>query len=193
LVGCAFLLNLTTPFLADYAVMNLVLFLILFVFGFLTARSAGINSWTHVGLLTISPLVGLNPQLPVASQTIIHTYLGLMTGIGIATVVGRLLWPTLPQRVLRDNLLALVAQIKALLNGDPHREKVQTQLAMLPVEALQAARQIRMAGCPEEERAKLAALVRALRTLITRISQLLSRRDMLPEITEQILKPQFEG
>jgi uncharacterized membrane protein YccC len=193
LVGCAFLLILTTPFLADYAVMNLVLFLILFVFGFLTARSAGINSWTQVGLLTISAFVGLNPQLPVASQTIIDTFLGLMTGIGIATVVGRLLWPTLPQRVLRDNLLALVAQIKALLNGDPHREKVQTQLAMLPVEALQAARQIRMAGCPEEERAKLAALVRALRTLITRISQLLSRRDMLPEITEQILKPQFEG
>ena len=36
------------------------------------------------------------------------------------------------------------------------------------------------------------ALVRALRTLITRISQLLSRRDMLPEITVQMLKPQFE-
>jgi hypothetical protein len=36
------------------------------------------------------------------------------------------------------------------------------------------------------------ALVRALQTLITRISQLLSRRDRLPEITEQILKPQSE-
>jgi hypothetical protein len=63
---------------------------------------------------------------------------------------------------------------------------------MLPVEALQAARQIRIAGCGEEERAKLVALVRALQTLITRISQLPSRRDRLPEITEQILKPQFE-
>jgi uncharacterized membrane protein YccC len=193
LAGCAFLLILTTPFLADYAVMNLVLFLILFVFGFLTARSAGINSWTQVGLLTISAFVGLDPQLPVASQTIIDTFLGLMTGIGIGTVVGRLLWPTLPQRVLRDNLLALVAQIRALLNGDPHREKIQTQLAMLPVEALQAARQIRIAGCAEEEKAKLVALVRALRTLITRVSQLISRRDMLPEITEQMLRPQFES
>jgi len=66
---------------------------------------------------------------------------------------------------------------------------------MLPVEALQAARQIRIAGCPEEERAKLVALVRALQTLITRISHLLSRRDILPETTEQILqilKPQSE-
>jgi hypothetical protein len=132
-----------------------------------------------------------------------------MTGIVIATVVGRLIWPVLPQRVLRDDLLAVLAQIKALLSGgkpsgvrisqmttcaagDTHREKIQTQLAILPVEAQQAARQIRIAGCSEEERAKLVALVRALQTLITRISQLLSRRDMLPEITEQILKPQSE-
>jgi multidrug efflux pump subunit AcrA (membrane-fusion protein) len=84
------------------------------------------------------------------------------------------------------------AQIKALLSGDPHREKIQTQLAILPVAAPQAVRQIRIAGCSEEEKAKLVALVRALQKLITRISQLLSRRDRLPEITEQILKPQFE-
>jgi hypothetical protein len=45
----------------------------------------------------------------------------------------------------------------------------------------------------EEERAKLVALVRALRTLTTRVSQLLSRRDMLPEITEQMLRPPFES
>jgi uncharacterized membrane protein YccC len=192
LIGCLFLLILTTPFLAGYSVMNLVLFLVLFIFGFLTARSAGINSWILVGFLTISAFVGLNPQVPVASQTIIDTFLGLMIGIGIGTVVGRLIWPVLPQRVLRDNLLTLFAQIKALLNGDPHREKIQAQLAILPVEALQAARQIRIAGCGEEERTKLVALVRALQTSITQISQLLSRRDRLPEIAEQILKPQFE-
>jgi uncharacterized membrane protein YccC len=192
LAGCGFLLILATPVLADYAVMNLVLFLILFIFGLLTARTAGINSWILVGYLTISAFVGLNPQVPVASQTIIDTFLGLIIGIGIGTVVGRLIWPVLPQRVLRDSLLTLFAQIKALLSADPHREKIQTQLAILPVEALQAARQIRIAGCSEEERAKLAALVRALQTLITRISQLLSRRDRLPEVAEQILKPQSE-
>jgi len=192
LAGCVFLLILATPVLADYAVMNLVLFLILFIFGFLTARTAGINSWILVGYLTISAFVGLNPQVPVASQTIIDTFLGLIIGIAIGTVVGRLIWPVLPQRVLKDNLLTLFAQIKALLGADPHREKIQTQLAILPVEALQAARQIRIAGCSEEERAKLVALIRALQTLITRISQLLSRRDRLSEITEQILKPQSE-
>jgi hypothetical protein len=192
LAACAALLILTTPFLADYAVMNVALFLILFTLGFLTARIPGINFWILLAYITISAFVGLNPQKPVASQTIIDTFLGITFGMFIGTVLGRLLWPVLPQRVLRDNLLAVLAQIKALLKGDPHREKIQTQLTMLPVEALQAARQIRMAGCSEEERAKLVALVRALQALITRISHLLSRRDMLPEITEQILKPQSE-
>ena len=192
LISCASLLILTTPFLAGYAVMNLVLFLVLFIFGFLTARSAGINSWMLVGFLTISAFVGLNPQVPVASQTIIDTFLGLLIGIGIGTVVGRLIWPVLPQRVLEANLVALFEQIKTLLGKEPHREKIQIQLAILPVEALQAARQIRVAGCPAEERAKLVDLIRALQTLTTRINQLFSRRDRLPEIAEQILEPQFE-
>ena len=193
LAACAALLILTTPFLADYAVMNVALFLILFTLGFLTARIAGINFWIQLAYITISAFVGLNPQQPVTSQTIIDTFLGLSFGMFIGTVLGRLLWPVLPQRVLRNNLLAILAQIKALLNGDPHREKIQTQLAILPLEALQAARQIRTAACSQEERAKLVALVRALQTLITRISHLLSRRDILPETTEQILqilKPQ---
>jgi len=195
LAACAALLILTTPFLVDYAAMDVALFLILFTLGFLTARIPGINFSIQLAYLTISVFVGLNPQEPVAAQTIIDTFLGLAFGMFIGTVLSRLLWPVLPQRVLRDNLLAVLAQIKALLNGDPHREKIQTQLAILPLEARQAARQIRMAGCSEEERAKLVALVRALQTLITRISHLLSLRDRLPEITEQILqilKPQSE-
>src|SRR5260370_37175065 len=90
LAGCVFLLFLTTPFLADYLVMNLALFLILFVFGFLTARSAGINFLIQFWVLTISAFVGLNPQVPVASQTIIDTVLGFMIGMGIGTSVGSL-------------------------------------------------------------------------------------------------------
>ena len=195
LAACAALLILTTPFLVDYAAMNVALFLILFTLGFLTARIPGINFWIQLSYVTISAFVGLNPQEPVASQTIIDTFLGLAFGMFIGTALSRLLWPVLPQRVLRDNLLAVLAQLKALLNGDPHREKIQTQLGVLPLEARQAARQIRMARCSEEERAKLVTLVRALQTLITRISHLLSRQDSMPEITEQILqilKPQSE-
>jgi hypothetical protein len=192
LAVCAVLLILTTPFLTNYAIINLALFLLLFTIGFLTARIAGITFWMEFAFLTISEFVALNPQQPVPSQTIIDAFVGMIFGIWIATVLSRLLWPVLPQRVLRDNLLALFAQIKALLSGEPHREKIQTQLAILPLQALQAARQIRMAGCSEEEKAKLTALVRALQTLIARITQLVSRRNILPETTEAVSRPHFE-
>jgi uncharacterized membrane protein YccC len=192
LAVCAVLLILTAPFLASYAIMNLALFLLLFTAGFLTARIAGITFWMEFTFLTIGQLVALNPQNPISSQTIIDAFVGMMFGMWIATVLSRLLWPVLPQRLLRDNLLALFAQIKALLSGDPHREEIQLQLAILSLEALKAARQIRIAGCSEEERARLVALIRALQTLITPISRLLSRRERLPGITVQILKPQSE-
>jgi uncharacterized membrane protein YccC len=192
LTGCTVLLLFITPFLANYAVMNLALFLILFGFGFLTARIPGINFSMQVALIAMSAFVGLNPQQPVPSQTIIDTFLGIIIGMGIATVVGRLVWPVLPQRVLRDNLLALFAQTKALLSGDPHREKIQTQLAILPVEALQATQQIRITGCPEKEKAKIATFVRALQALVTQITELVSHRNILPEIAGPILRPQFE-
>jgi uncharacterized membrane protein YccC len=192
LTVCVALLLLITPFLADYAVMNSVLFLILFAFGFMTARIPGINFWMQVILIAISAFVGLNPQQPVPAQTIIDTFLGIIIGMGIATVVGRLIWPVLPQRVLRDNLLAVFSQTKALLSGDPYREKIQTQLAILPVEALQATQQIRAPGCSEKEKAKIATFVRALQALVTRITELVSHRNILPEITGPILQPQFE-
>jgi hypothetical protein len=192
LAVCAALVILIAPFLADYAVMNVALFLILFTFGFLTWQISGINFWILLAYITLSAFVGLNPQKPVASQTIIDTFLGITFGMFIGTVSGRLLWPVLPQRLLRDSLLAVLARIKALLDGDAHREKIQIQLAIPPVEALQAAHQIRIAGCSREERANLVALIRALQTLIARITQLVSRRNILPETTATILRPQFE-
>jgi hypothetical protein len=94
--------------------------------------------------------------------------------------------------VLRDDLLAILARLKELLSGDPHQERIRTQLAVLPVEALQAAGQIRLAKCSEQERGRLAALVRALRSLGVEATELVSRRGILPEITEAILRPQFE-
>jgi uncharacterized membrane protein YccC len=192
LVACAWLLIFATPFLAGYAAMNVALFLILFTFGFFTARSPALNFWIQLVLLTISTFVGLNPQQPVPTQTIIDTFLGLIFGMLIAAVLGRLLWPVLPQRLVRDNLRTLLIQIKALLSGDSHLEEIQTQMAVLPVEALQAAEQIRRAGFLEEEKARVTALVRELQKLVSRMTQLVSLRKSLPEIVGPILKPQFE-
>jgi hypothetical protein len=89
-------------------------------------------------------------------------------------------------------LLALFAQMKALLNGDPHREKIQTQLAIPSIEALKESRQIRFASCSGRERARIGVLVRALQALVTWATELVSRRGLLPEITEAVHRPQFD-
>ena len=172
--------------------MNLALFLVLFGFGFLTAPTTSTNFWMLISYLAISAFVGLNPQVPVTSQSIIDTFLGLTIGMAIGTAVGRLIWPVLPQRVLRDDLLAIFVQIKALLTGDPHRERIQTQLAILQVETLQASRQIRIAQCSDEERARIGAFIRALQALVARTTRLLVRRHSLAEIAEPLLGPQFD-
>ena len=192
LVICVALLLLITPFLANYTVMNLVLFLILFVYGFMTARIPGINFWVQVALISISAFVGLNPQVPVPSQTIIDTFLGVIIGMAIATVLGRVIWPVLPQRLLRTNLLAIFGRIKALLKGDPHPEKIQTQLAILPVEALQAVTQIRKAGCSKQEKARVEGFIRALQALVAHATGLVAHRNGVPEIVEGMVRPQFE-
>jgi len=192
LAACVVLLILVTPLLPDYSAMNVALFLMMFVVGFMTARSAGINFWTQIGMLTIYTFVGLNPQQPVPTQTIIDTFVGFITGMTIATVVGRLFWPVLPQMVMRNNLLAIFEDITVLLNGGPDQEKIQKQLPILPVEALQASRQIRIAGCTPQEKARLGALIRALQTLVIRTKMLISRRYILPEIAEAIVGPRFK-
>jgi p-hydroxybenzoic acid efflux pump subunit AaeB len=192
LMGCVALLLLITPFLTNYTVMNTVLFFILFVYGFLTARIPGINFWMQVALIAISAFVGLDPEQPIPSQTIIDTFLGIIIGMAIATVVGRLIWPVLPQSVLRNNLLNVLGKTKALLRGDSHPEKIRTHLAILPVEALQAVPQIRVAGCSKEEKARLADLIHALQALVMRITGLVAHRNDVPEIVEGMVRPQFE-
>jgi uncharacterized membrane protein YccC len=192
LAACVVLLILVTPLLADYPTMNVALFLMMFVVGFTTARSAGISFWTQIGMLTIYTIIGLNPEQPVPTPTIIDTFVGFITGMTIATVVGRVFWPVLPQMVMRDNLLAIFGNITALIKRGPHHEKIQKQLAILPVEALQASRQIRVAGCTPQEKARLGALIGALQTLSTRILVLVSRRHTLPGIAQAVLRPRFE-
>jgi uncharacterized membrane protein YccC len=207
LLGCVLVLLLTTPLFASYLGMSVALFLALFAFGFLTARIRGISFGMQVAYVAIPAFVGLNPQEPVASQTIIDTFVGLIFGIWIGTVVGRLLWPVLPQKIVRNNLVALCAQIKALLNESPHPEEIDSRLTNLTVEALGAIRQIRLAGCSEQERAKLIATIRSFQTLVNRVSQLVYRRlvvrrlgengsdgrgDLLTETIERVLRPRFE-
>jgi len=186
------ILHLSTAALSYYCVMNAALFGILFVFGFLTARMPGLTFGTQVVVLGISVFVGLNPQQPVPSLTIIESFLGLMLGMVIAAVVGRVIWPVLPQILFRDDMLKFFVQLKALLNREPHQEKIRTQLAILPVEALQATHQIRMTGFSSEERTRIIRLIRGLQSLVMQSTALISEGPQIPEAINAAVRPEFE-
>ncbi|MBV8211890.1 MAG: FUSC family protein [Verrucomicrobia bacterium] len=192
LIACVIVLFLTTPFLASYLVMNLVLFALLFTLGFFMAQAAGITFWIQLSFLTISTFVGLDPQRPVPSLTIIETFLGMIVGLAIATVVGRLFWPTLPQTLLKDDLLTLFKDTNAVLRREPDQERIQTRLAILSVEALQAVRQIRSHRFSDEERARVIALVHMLQAVPVWIRHLFWYRRLLPEVTEEFLGPPLQ-
>jgi hypothetical protein len=189
LSGCIVALLLTTPFLANYLVMNLTLFAILFGLGFLSARIPGINFWMLFVYLFVSVFVALNPQQPVDSQNIIDSFVGLMAGMFIGAVVSRLIWPVLPQRLLRDNLLDVFAGISALLREDPHKEKIRANLAIRTVEAQQVVKGIRMHGYSETDKAGLSALLSQLQATVPRVGHLVSYRKSLPPAAEPLLRP----
>ena len=186
--GCAVVLLALTPVLANYLAMNLVLFFVLFGFGFATARIPGINFGMQVGFLIIASFVGLNPQQPVSSQTIIDTFMGLGIGLLIGTAVGRFLWPVLPQTVLRQNLLDVLADLKALLSGDPHPEAVRIRLAVRSVETHQIVRHIPVPNrWRAKKESKLDLLTTELLALGPRVIHLAALHGELPKAAEPFL------
>jgi uncharacterized membrane protein YccC len=188
----AALLILITPFLADYLVMNLVLFIWLFVFGFMTARTPGFSFWAIVAILGTSVFVGLNPQVPVASSTIIDSVLGLIAGMAVSTIIGRVIWPMLPQRLLRDDLVEFLGNLKAVSNRKLPKKKIQTRLALLPIEALQAAKRIPLLGFTGEQQRQFELLIRALSSLATQLMALARRRFELPAKLDALVHSELE-
>jgi uncharacterized membrane protein YccC len=173
-------LILITPFLADYLVMNLVLFIWLFIFGFVTSRTPGFSFWALVGILSTSVFVGLDPEVPVASGTIIDSVVGLITGMAVATVIGRVIWPLLPQRLLRDDLVEFLGQLKVFANRKLPNKKIQTRLALLPIEAMQVTKRIPLLGFTAEEQRQFELLIRTLSSLAPQLTALSRRRIELP-------------
>jgi len=186
------LLILITPFMANYLVMNLTLFVGLFIFGFMTVRLPGLSFWSIVAILSTSVFVGLNSQEPVPSDTIIDSVLGIMTGMAIATVIGRVIWPLLPQGLLRDDLVEFFGQLKALSNPELETEKIQTRLALLPIEALQAAKRIQLPGFTGEQQRQFELLIRALSGLAARRTAFARVRSELPPKLETLVHSELE-
>ena len=157
------LLLFLTPFLADYFVMNIFLFIGLFLLGFTIARQDGISLYAQCGLLLFVGTISMNPQRPVGFQAIVDNYFGVVLALVLSSIVQRLLWPLLPQREICHLFAEYFACCRKLLGAASRAESEQLQdrLALIPPEI---ASWIRAAHTPEYPKGETQRLTDLLHT-----------------------------
>ncbi len=163
---------LLMPLLSNYWAMNTLLFGLCYVFGFIVVRATGFSYGLQIMVLAISTLVGINPQVPVSFGALRDAYLGLLIGLFIGGTISRLLWPVLPQGLLRDNMMRFFEDLRALLGGCADQEYVLTGTVLLPSSALQAVDAMVLPRCPASERERLANFIRFAHPLGLQIAAL---------------------
>lgn len=124
------------PMFSSYAVMNTVIFVWLFVWGYLSFTTRGITIPMQMGMLSIVGILGLNGQEPISFQAVVGFFFGIALALLLASVIQRLLWPSLPQWEIRDRLKELATLSQHILRlGAEHVPLWQrTRLALVPGE-----------------------------------------------------------
>jgi len=134
LLFLCFALLLTTPLLASYAVMNIVIFTWLFIYAQIAYKTPGVTTGMNISMMALIGILGLNAQEPVSFQSIANIFFGILVGAAIAAVFQRTLWPLLPQREMRDRFQEMLRiQREALASVTPLPEGV-ARLSQLPSE-----------------------------------------------------------
>jgi uncharacterized membrane protein YccC len=170
---------LLTPALSDYLVLNLLLFVAMFLFGYLSQAVPGVTFGMQIALLAIVGTVGLNAQRPVTFESIIGVYFGIIIGLILSALVQRLLWPVLPQWQMRDRILELLRLCRLLLELSPDQRPLwlHQRIALIPGEAMKWISVMNKPDCPEDEPPRLREYLRTLRRaaghLLTSAGQLL--------------------
>ncbi|PWT83343.1 MAG: hypothetical protein C5B58_06705 [Acidobacteria bacterium] len=180
---------LIMPLLSNYWAMNIFLFLVCYIYGFAACRVQGVSFGMLIGILSIVAFVALNPQEPVSFSSLIDSFLGQMTGISLGALVGRLLWPVLPQGILRRNLILFFKDLRGMLGCSSDEEFILTNTALLPLEAFRAVEKMILPRCPPGEREALADFIRVVQPLgmqITCLNKFKTRP--LPDIVEARLR-----
>jgi uncharacterized membrane protein YccC len=127
-------LILGSPLLSSYAVLNILIFTWMFVYGQVAYRTAGVSTVMNISMMGLVGVMGLNAQEPVSFQAIADIFFGISIGTVIAAVFQRTLWPLLPQREMRDRFQEMLRiQREALVSGTPSLEGA-ARLSQLPSE-----------------------------------------------------------
>ena len=171
------LLLFLTPFLADYFVMNIFLFIGLFLLGFTIARQGGISFYTQAGMLFFVGTISMNPQMPVGFQAIVDNYFGVVLALVLSSIVQRLLWPVLPQREICRLFAEYFACCRKLLGtvSPTESEHLQSRLALI---APEIASWIRVTDTPEYPKGETQKLTDLLHTAQHLAYSILSARKL---------------
>ena len=174
------------PMLSSYAVMNTVLFVWLFVWGFLSFKTRGMTIPMQLGMLVLVGILGLNGQQPISFQAIVEFFFGLVLALVLSALFQRLLWPSLPQWEIRDRFVEAAGICRRMLARENLPLWVRTRIALIPGEVDVRLDHLGPPICPEGEPAKLKALILAISGLGGNLAITLDRLppDVPPDAAE---------
>lgn len=167
LIACLILIAIR-PMLSSYAVMNVLIFSWLFLWGYLSFQIRGITIPMQLAMLMIVSILGLNGQEPISVQAIADVFFGLAFALLLSSLVQRLLWPSLPQWELRDRMVELLRILQeGMTTSVPLWEQVR--VALIPGEAAIRINHLQLPFCTIEDRQHLREYLGNLHQISTHL------------------------
>jgi len=164
LILIAMILLLISPMLSSYAVMNIILFTWLFVWGYLSFKIRGVTIPMQMGMLLAVGILGLNGQEPVPFQAVAGLFFGIAFAQALASIIQRVLWPSLPQWELRARFVQYLRLCQRIVKEGPQALALweRARLALIPGEASVRIGVLTPPICPEGEQGFLLDYLHSL-------------------------------
>ncbi|CAN5604120.1 hypothetical protein BH09VER1_BH09VER1_20950 [soil metagenome] len=160
-----------SPILSSYAVMNIIIFTWLFVWGYLSYTTHGMTIPMQVGMLCLVSILGLNGQQAVPFQSIAGFFFGIAFATLVAALIQRLLWPSLPQWEMRNRFMELLGTCRDLLEKGPDNMPLwrKVRVALIPGEISQRVAVLQQPICPVGEPERLSNYLHTLQRIASHL------------------------
>lgn len=186
-VGLCLVLLAATPLMSSYAVLNLVMAVWAFLFGYWFVGSGGVTVPLTASFMMLVSVVGLNAQQPVAFVDIVGLFNGLILGFVLSALIQRLFWPVLPQKNLQRGVCDFVRVLKESVDAGIDRLPLwkRTAHGLFPAKARKFIGVMAGPSLPPAEVARLGRFVQTLQDLGGELALCVGRlRPLLPRELE---------
>ncbi len=186
MAGASILLLALTPIMASDSVLNLVIGVWAFLFGYWFHRAGGVTVPLTFAFMLLVGVVALNPQQPVGFQSIAGFFFGFMNGLVISAVAQRLMWLVLPEKNLGTGLqryfATMIEGIDSGMASLPLWRRAEH--ALFPAKGKKAIALMAGPTCPPDEVRRLEEFLNTLQELSWEFSLCTGR-------LKPILPPEF--